>query len=372
MSEFKPLLSRMASDSDPVRAAVGLLREGFGFPLVEVSDRPVSLRDLAREGHREDWDNVINRTWLVGICGDEVFGEGVVDPNHDGIVFLLLDSENSSWEDGLGAVAPAITRAVNRAFPLHYVVLLFRHPCPRGPGLSFCICERTPYKVTHLEGEKAGAVSALKNIPLRQPLQEHEMVLEALNVNGLFLRRTRAFAKMMDRWRQVFTAGERVVLRESFRKYVLEKGEIPEIPDFRKTFGQFAVQSLLMHYPSYRAFLLQSLEGTGLHVDGFVVRHILSVYETFYKAFLYPPFQESICYMTQEENLPLVDRRELPLIQKQYESDFADIQKRYGRKHAESSQLQFEELAAEGDLMHKTLQLRKACRSFHREFSAHV
>ena len=67
-----------------------------------------------------------------------------------------------------------VCRAFNRVFANgNPVVVLFRH----GDKLTFSLCERTPYRRTTFQGQKAGKVSMLRNISIQKPHSGHIRIL---------------------------------------------------------------------------------------------------------------------------------------------------------------------------------------------------
>ncbi|MBR4215436.1 MAG: hypothetical protein IKR94_08970, partial [Bacteroidales bacterium] len=67
-----------------------------------------------------------------------------------------------------------VCRAFNRVFANgNPVVVLFRH----GDKLTFSLCERTPYRRTTFQGQKAGKVSMLRNISIHKPHSGHIRIL---------------------------------------------------------------------------------------------------------------------------------------------------------------------------------------------------
>ncbi|WP_319524059.1 Eco57I restriction-modification methylase domain-containing protein [uncultured Desulfosarcina sp.] len=112
-----------------------------------------------------------------------------------------------------------LTRAFNRSFSNHPVVILFRYRSNGRDMASLATCERSVYKQTWREGEKPGRISLLRNIDLARPHAGHHRILNDLRIERKGRNAVRSFRALYDQWRAVFDTD---VLSEKFYKELFD------------------------------------------------------------------------------------------------------------------------------------------------------
>ena len=119
----------------------------------------------------------------------------------ESFVFLALDLKPGAWSRTRLA---ALTREVNRLFPMP-AILLFRHPREDGaPLLSVSVIHRRAHKRDSALDVIEGKVSLIKDIDLQQPHAAHLRILESMalsEVDAKFV--PSSFEKLYAAWLKV-------------------------------------------------------------------------------------------------------------------------------------------------------------------------
>ena len=93
-----------------------------------------------------------------------------------------------------------IARAFNREFCYTPVVVVFKY----GEYLAFANTERLKYK-DNREGEKAGKVTLLRDIDIRQPHSGHQRILANLAISTTGKNKVDSFASLYKYWQEVLS-----------------------------------------------------------------------------------------------------------------------------------------------------------------------
>jgi hypothetical protein len=81
-------------------------------------------------------------------------------------------------------------------------VVVFRYTGADGEYLAFANTERSKFK-RNQEGEKAGKVTLLRDIDIRQPHSGHERILADLKIPNAGKDRVDSFDKLYKYWQKV-------------------------------------------------------------------------------------------------------------------------------------------------------------------------
>ena len=268
----------------PDQGVYKLFTEGFGLPVRPGPEFPLELAELVGDAATK-FENV-ERAWLIGLVGDEVFAERAeareeTDEKHDGIVLFLLDGPK--WNDR--AAFRDMCRALNRGFKQAPVVALFRHQTPRGLCMTIATCERSEYKVTHLEGEKAGQVTLSSPIQLRDVKEVQSVVLEEMHVQTDYLEACARYADVVSHWAKILTSKEIDLLVEEFKQWAGDMEEIPSLHQFRDRFSYRGLQLISSTTGSYRKFLLKACPEMQEEVEDWVLGELEAAIRDYWETF---------------------------------------------------------------------------------------
>ena len=119
----------------------------------------------------------------------------------ESFVFIALDLKAGTWSRTRLA---ALTREVNRLFPMP-AVLLFRHPQEDGtPLLSIAVIHRRANKRDATQDVIEGKVSIIKDIDLKQPHAAHLRILESMALTEVDAKYVpSSFDKLYAAWLKV-------------------------------------------------------------------------------------------------------------------------------------------------------------------------
>lgn len=119
----------------------------------------------------------------------------------ESFVFIALDLKAGTWSRTRLA---ALTREVNRLFPMP-AVLLFRHPQEDGtPLLSIAVIHRRANKRDATQDVIEGKVSIIKDIDLKQPHAAHLRILESMALTEVDAKYVpSSFDKLYGAWLKV-------------------------------------------------------------------------------------------------------------------------------------------------------------------------
>jgi adenine-specific DNA-methyltransferase len=126
---------------------------------------------------------------------------GVQTYQVESFVFIALDLKAGTWSRTRLA---ALTREVNRLFPMP-AVLLFRHPQEDGtPLLSIAVIHRRANKRDATQDVIEGKVSIIKDIDLKQPHAAHLRILESMALTEVDAKYVpSSFEKLYAAWLKV-------------------------------------------------------------------------------------------------------------------------------------------------------------------------
>jgi tRNA1(Val) A37 N6-methylase TrmN6 len=148
---------------------------------------------------------LIDDVYFLGMVDDAAFKGGKslaidkIKSDYDGI--LIFGITLRGCDDSLlptRSQLAEISRAFNREFCYTPVVVVFKY----GEYLAFANTERLKYK-DNREGEKAGKVTLLRDIDIRQPHTGHERILADLKIPTVGKDRVDSFEKLYKYWRKV-------------------------------------------------------------------------------------------------------------------------------------------------------------------------
>ena len=206
------------------------LREFFKalqVPVNAVTDAPIAARDILSNNYRDrEPFNRIDEVYFLGMVDDGAFrGKGAIalasvqefTKDYEGVVIFGVTLKGRK-----GGLLPTrsqlaeISRAFNREFCYTPVVVVFRYAGADGEYLAFANTERSKFK-RNQEGEKAGKVTLLRDIDIRQPHSGHERILADLKIPNAGKDRVDSFDKLYKYWQKVLDVS---LLNKQFYKEV--------------------------------------------------------------------------------------------------------------------------------------------------------
>ena len=191
--------------------ALRVLFEDLQVPINAVTDRPIAASELLTSTYRDSFNSIAD-VYFLGMVDDAAFkGKGgielaavqQIEQDYEGIVIFGVTLNRR--EGGLlptRSQLAEISRAFNREFCYTPVVVVFRYGGEDGEYLAFANTERLKYK-DNREGEKAGKVTLLRDIDIRQPHSGHERILAELKIPTVGKDRVDSFAKLYAYWQKV-------------------------------------------------------------------------------------------------------------------------------------------------------------------------
>lgn len=206
------------------------LREFFKalqVPVNAVTDAPIAATDILGNSYKDrESFNLIDEVYFLGMVDDGAFRKkgaialaSVQDftKDYDGVVIFGVTLRGR--EGGLlptRSQLAEISRAFNREFCYTPVVVVFKYADADGEYLAFANTERSKYK-RNQEGEKAGKVTLLRDIDIRQPHSGHEKILADLKIPNAGKDRVDSFEKLYKYWQKVLDVS---LLNKQFYKEV--------------------------------------------------------------------------------------------------------------------------------------------------------
>ncbi|MDD1418863.1 Eco57I restriction-modification methylase domain-containing protein [Dolichospermum sp. ST_sed1] len=198
------------------------LKEFFGksnlnVPINYVDDKPVSAKKILQNTYKDNEAfRLINDVYFVGLVDDAAFRGNQslaidkIKSDYDGILIFGVTLNNRDHGQlptrFLGRASLShlaeISRAFNREFYYTPVVVVFKYTDANSEYLAFANTERLKYK-DNREGEKAGKVTLLRDIDIRQPHSGHERILAELAIPTTGKDRVDSFAKLYAYWQKV-------------------------------------------------------------------------------------------------------------------------------------------------------------------------
>ncbi|PNK16947.1 Eco57I restriction-modification methylase domain-containing protein [Cylindrospermopsis raciborskii] len=182
---------------------------GLNVPINYVDDKPTSVEKILENTYKGNEGNesfgLINDVYFLGLVDDATFRGNKsleidqIKSDYDGILIFGVTFGNR--QNGLlptRSQLAEISRAFNREFFYTPVVVVFRY----DKYLAFANTERLKYK-DNREGEKAGKVTLLRDIDIRQPHSGHERILAELAIPKQGKDRVASFAELYKYWQKV-------------------------------------------------------------------------------------------------------------------------------------------------------------------------
>lgn len=182
-------------------------------PINVVTDAPIAARDILENSYKDKESfRLIDEVYFLGMVDDGAFrGRSGLDlaatqnlgQDYDGVVIfgVTLKSRDQGKLPTRSHLAE-ISRAFNREFCYTPVVVVFKYANADGDYLAFANTERSKFK-RNREGEKAGKVTLLRDINIRQPHSGHGKVLADLKIPNAGKDRVDSFDKLYKYWQKV-------------------------------------------------------------------------------------------------------------------------------------------------------------------------
>ena len=201
------------------------LFEQLNIPVNYIAEEPVNPQEILKNTFRPNnmAFGLMNQIYFLGMVDDGAFdGNESLDykkikSDYDGI--LIFGVTLNKRADGLlptRTYIADITRAFNREFHYTPVVVVFQYKDANDEQyITFASAERLPYKQEWREGEKAGKVSMLKDISIRQPHRGHVDILKELQIKRSGKNAVNSFDGLYKYWQEVFNVS---VLNKKFYK----------------------------------------------------------------------------------------------------------------------------------------------------------
>ncbi len=193
-------------------------------PIAAVTDKPIAARDILESNYKDNESfRLIDQVYLLGMVDDAAFRGGKsldisqIKSDYDGIVIFGVTLKIRD-----GGLLPTrshlaeISRAFNREFCYTPVVVVFKYAGADREYLAFANTERSKFK-RNQEGEKAGKVTLLRDIDIRQPHSGHERILADLKIPNAGKDRVDSFDKLYKYWQKVLDVS---LLNKQFYKEV--------------------------------------------------------------------------------------------------------------------------------------------------------
>lgn len=191
------------------------LKEFFGksnlnVPINYVDDKPTSAKKILQNTYKDNEAfRLINDVYFVGLVDDAAFRGNQslaidnIKSDYDGIlIFGVTLNNRDHGQLPTRSHLAEISRAFNREFYYTPVVVVFKYNDANSEYLAFANTERLKYK-DNREGEKAGKVTLLRDIDIRQPHSGHERILAELAIPTTGKDRVDSFAKLYQYWQKV-------------------------------------------------------------------------------------------------------------------------------------------------------------------------
>lgn len=191
-------------------------------PINYVTDKPTSVQNILIDTYKDNESfNLINEVFFVGMVDDAAFeGNKSLEVNkiksdYDGILIfgITLHERPNNYLPTRSQLAE-ISRAFNREFYYTPVVVIFKYKDNKSDYIAFANNERLKYKQEWREGEKAGKVSLLRDINIKNPHSGHERILRELEIpEKTGKNQIDNFEKLYLHWQEKFSVS---VLNKEF------------------------------------------------------------------------------------------------------------------------------------------------------------
>jgi len=174
-------------------------------PVNAVTNAPIPAREILENSYKDNESfRLIDDVYFLGLVDDAAFRGNQsleidqIKSDYDGILIFGVTLNNRDHGQlptrFLGRASLShlaeISRAFNREFCYTPVVIIFKY----GEYLAFANTERLKYK-DNREGEKAGKVTLLRDIDIKQPHSGHQRILAELAIPKQGKDRVDSFAK---------------------------------------------------------------------------------------------------------------------------------------------------------------------------------
>jgi hypothetical protein len=174
-----------------------------------VDDKPTLAKTILQDTYKDNESfKLVNDVYLVGVVDDAAFKGNQslaidkIKSDYDGVlIFGVTLGDRSNNLLPTRSQLAEVARAFNREFYYTPVVIIFKY----GEYLAFANTERLKYKQEWREGEKAGKVTLLRDINIRQPHSGHERILANLAISTTGKNKIDSFASLYKYWQEVLS-----------------------------------------------------------------------------------------------------------------------------------------------------------------------
>lgn len=181
----------------------------LNVPINYVDDKPTSAKTILQDTYKDnDSFKLVNDVYVVGVVDDAAFKGNQslaidkIKSDYDGVlIFGVTLGDRSNNLLPTRSQLAEVARAFNREFYYTPVVVIFKY----GEYLAFANTERLKYKQEWREGEKAGKVTLLRDIDIRQPHSGHERILANLAISTTGKNKIDSFASLYKYWQEVLS-----------------------------------------------------------------------------------------------------------------------------------------------------------------------
>jgi hypothetical protein len=196
------------NEIDFLPALKAFFRE-LNVPINYVDDKPTSAKTILQDTYKDnDSFKLVNDVYVVGVVDDAAFKGNQslaidkIKSDYDGVlIFGVTLGDRSNNLLPTRSHLAEVARAFNREFYYTPVVVIFKY----GEYLAFANTERLKYKQEWREGEKAGKVTLLRDINIRQPHPGHERILANLAISTTGKNKVDSFASLYKYWQEVLS-----------------------------------------------------------------------------------------------------------------------------------------------------------------------
>ena len=205
--------------------ALRALFKELQVPINAVTDSSIDAKDILPNTsyHKRESFRLIDDVYFLGMVDDAAFRGGKsldrsqIKSDYDGILIfgVTLNRRDGDLLPTRSHLAE-ISRAFNREFCYTPVVVVFKYADADSEYLAFANTERSKYK-RNQEGEKAGKVTLLRDINIKNPHSGHAKILADLKIPTAGKDRVDSFDKLYKYWQKVLDVS---LLNKQFYKEV--------------------------------------------------------------------------------------------------------------------------------------------------------
>ncbi len=187
--------------------ALKALFEDLQTPVNYLTDEPTSAKTILKDTWKDnDAFNLMEDVYFLGMVDDAAFSgrksmdTSKIQSDYDGIlIFGVTLGERDNNRLPTRSQLAQIARAFNREYFYTPVIVVFKY----GGNLGFANTQRLKYKQEWREGEKAGKVSLLRDIDIKNPHAGHLRILNDLKIPKTGKNKVDTFAKLYAYWQDV-------------------------------------------------------------------------------------------------------------------------------------------------------------------------